>query len=259
MIQMGKNYPVMSNHYTKALMEFWIDNTKNEEERNSLKDLLRQMNNQDIFVLWIKLPPCKSLIKNQVKVINLEYGASKENRKDDEIILKMPSGESHSVFYTIKQPVDYDFKKQSIFTIDEKRNNIKIKSWKKTKQNLFYVNETQDSLSITSKPNSLNPIELHYKFKPKFKIISTPLTGIVFLISASIFLLILNDCQINGCIRLPIPENWFSILDRKLEISGAIIGASLVLPRLVTNSSIRHSMLFLYFIPIGLAIYSILM
>jgi len=81
----GEKLPVMSNQYTKALIEFWIDNAETDDDRKLLSNLLAKIRNQEIFVIWVKLPPIKVLTKNQVKIINLEYGALKENRKDDEL------------------------------------------------------------------------------------------------------------------------------------------------------------------------------
>ena len=139
----GEELPIMSNLHTKTLIKSEISNSNNANDKEFLNKLLELVSTQKIFVIWIKLPPLKILAKNQVKIINLKYSASKENRKENEITLKIPSNENRVIFYTIKQPADYDFGRQNIFIKNEQGQNIK--NWRKNKQNYFYMNRTQDS------------------------------------------------------------------------------------------------------------------
>lgn len=250
----GETLPVMPNRYTRILIESWIeDATANEKQE--LTNLLQQMQQQRIFLLWIKLPPQKELKLHQVRTINLEYSAIKEKNNTDEITLDIFSPADHTVFYIIKKPEDYEFAKQEITTKDNAGKEIKLKSWKTKKQDLMYVSETFDTLSIASKPNMTQPIQLKYSFRSQWHIVSFPVSAMVLLTSFGLYLFVLQDCKTDPtCIMHPLSENSLRLLDNSVNIVIGIIAASLVLPRLITNAKIRHSMLMLYFVPIAIAI-----
>lgn len=248
----GEELPIMPNSYTRLLIESWI-NEATGEQRERLIELFEQMQQQKTFLIWIKLPPNKVLKMNQVHIINLEYDAAKEKHEKEEIILDIFSPADHSVFYTIKKPDDYDFSEQIITVLDEKGNEKKLKNWKTKGREFLYVTETHDTLSITSKPTYNQPIKLHYSFKAQNHIIFFPISAAVLLSFFGVYLLMLQNCG-PKCILYPLGEKSLLLLDYYVQIGIGIIAASLVLPRLITNSKIRHSMILVYFFPIGLAI-----
>ena len=50
------------------------------------------------------------------------------------------------------------------------------------------------------------------------------------------------------------PSLFRDLLDRSIELSLFIVSSSLIIPRFISNVEIRHSLFWLYFIPIALAI-----
>lgn len=209
-------------------------------------------------MIWIKLPPSKTLAKKQIKIINLKYNIEQKYKKESEIKLRMLFNENRKTFYTIKKPIDHDFTKQNILVKSTKNENIEIKNWNK-KQEYVHINETDDSVVVTPKTNKVNSIELRYKFHSKPKIISVLISNIIILSLIPSFLIGLSYYSISfNCDMISICQQWLPLLDKKLEIAGGVMGASLILPRLITNSTIRHKLLYYYLIPIVLSIYLIL-
>jgi|APSaa5957512535_1039671.scaffolds.fasta_scaffold34029_3 hypothetical protein len=164
----------------------------------------------------------------------------------------------HSVFYSIKYPEDHILNNRKTKTIFANGTKTIQKGWIENAGDRMHFTETHDSVVVTVKPNLPNKIELQYQFSPAKHIIVFPLAVIVFLSFSSLYIMELSICStIPELCRMPLwlqPTDPTIILDRVVEISGAIIAASFVLPRLIRNSHIRHRMLALYFIPVVLAI-----
>ena len=240
----GEELPVMSNPYTNALIEAWIeDPNTTDEQAKTLTDLRSKIRDRAVFLVWIKIPPEKALMNNQVKVFTLEYSTPKEKRKTDDMTLRIFSPTSHRVFYIIRKPEDYDFSKQQIETKNESGKDVKL-SWNKAKH-LLHKTETFDALSITSNHRTDVPIVLRYAFRPKIHIISVPVVALIILTAASLYLLIQQECMNDiECVNT-LSQNTLELLKIKFQIVGGIIAAALVLTRLINNPYIRHSMIIL--------------
>jgi len=250
----GEILPVMSNPYTNALIDGWIEDPETDEkQKKHLTDLLEQTRSRQVFLIWIKLPPQKALVENQVKVITLEYSSKKEKQSSDEMTLNIFSPTSHRVFYIIRKPEDYDFATQILETTNEQGKKMKLK-WKKA-EDFLHRTETFDVLSITSSSLITQPIILHYSFRPKIHIIAVPMLALVFLVGAVLYVLHIQQCEAGLKCYYPLSENAINLLEIKFQIGAGIIGAALILPRLINNPSIRHKFLLPYFAPIALAIF----
>lgn len=252
----GEDLPVLPNTFTRALIESLIDDyeRKGDEEMVSrLMDLQNKLRAHDFFLIWIKLPEKKQLSKDEVRVINLEYNAVLE-KKEKFIHLNIISPADHSVFYIIKNPEDHTLDTQEIRILDESGKHENLKSWKPNKQDIMYVSKTSDSLSITAKPIITNDLELIYSFKPQAKIVTFPIIIILLLSMSAFFLIIIQDCFTNPLCVLPNEENMIQILNKKVEISVGIIAASLIIPGLIKNPEIRHSLKWGFFLPVILAL-----
>lgn len=250
----GEELPVMSNPYTNALIDGWIEDPETDEkQKEHLTNLLEQIKSRQVILIWIKLPPQKAMVKNQVKVFTLEYSSKKEKQSSDEMTLNIFSPLSHRVFYIIRKPEDYDFATQVLETTNEQGKKVKLK-WKKA-EDFLHRTETFDALSITSSRQTDQPIILYYSFRPKIHIISVPIASLLFLIGAAFYLLFQQDCAADPDCVDTLSQNTVDLLKIKFHIGAGIIGASLILPRLITNPSIRHGMLKIYFIPVALAVF----
>lgn len=252
--QSGEELPVMTNLYTQALLESWIEDSVSPT-REELQHCLDQMISRQIYILWIKLPADKELMSGDNLILNFEYGAERENRKSKDLTLKLfPS--SHNVFYIIKKPDDFEFDKRTIRWIDENNESHFVNSWHRHRQNILYYTETNDSVSLTSKADSNNQITLNYSFRPKLEIVALPVIAILLLTGVSVLLWTLQWCtSIDSC---TLQKNSKELFDRRFELGVFIITSSLVLPRLVSNNTIRFRMLFAISLPIVITLFMML-
>ena len=252
----GEELPVLPNTFTKTLIESLIDDyeeKKDEKMISKLVDLQNKLKAHDFFLIWIKLPEKKQLSKDEVRVINLEYNAALE-KKEKFIHLDIISPADHTVFYIIKNPEDHVLNTQEIRILDESGEHENLKSWNPDEQDIMYVTKTSDSLSITAKPTITTDLKLVYSFKPQAKIVTFPIIIIGLLSMSAFFLIMIQDCFSNPLCVLPNEENMIKILDKKVEISVGIIAASLVIPGLIKNPEIRHSLKWGFFFPVFLAL-----
>ena len=250
----GEELPILPKSYVKALLSIWINKSKNDTEKNEFENLLKEIDDGSRYLIWIKLPEEKALKINEIKLFTLEYGTQKVKSNDEDYVLKIISPDIHSVYHIIKVPEDYNFANQKIILSDVNGHETKIeKNWNKNKD-LVNVAETHDSLSINPNPEVSQSISLTYSFKPKWPVISFPVSILVFLSLGSLYLFYLNYCP--DCTSL-VFDGSSSILLKKIEISLSIILASLVLPRLIKNDYVRHYLLIWYFVPIAISIITI--
>ena len=250
----GERLPVMPNNYTKILIKRWIKEAS-DDRKKYLKMILDEMETQKSQLIWIKLPKGKKLEKNESKIINLEYNAKKQ--KDKIMELNLLENKNHRIFYVIKYPKDHILgnKKMDLTLADGRKENRN--GWEKHANDKMYFVETNDSIVISVKPNLPTPVTLRYKFSPAPRIVLFPITMIAFLTLSSVYLLALSWCtgpEMCAPLNLLFPSDPSLLLNRTVEIGAAIIATSLVLPRLISDSYIRHKMSLAYFIPVVSAI-----
>ena len=259
----GHEITVMPNSYTRALIESWAE--ENTSEQNTINHLIEQMNNHQVYIIWVKLNEEKALKNEETMILNFEYSAEKdekkqndnpkERRKPRDLIIKIyPS--LHSVFYIIKKPEDFDFYKRAIIWCDENHITHRIDNWSSDKQDLLYVTETTDSTSLTTKPENPYRIWLNYSFIPKNETIAIPSIAAFLLAGFAIYLWVMQQCDLDPLCVTTLDNNVKSILSKKLELGIFIITSSLILPRLVNNMVIRHRLLIAIGVPI---LFSVLM
>jgi hypothetical protein len=259
----GHEVTVMPNTYTRALIESWAE--ENSSEQSPVNQLLEQMNNHYVYVIWVKLNEENTLMNNDTIILNFEYSAEKEEKKKNEnpkekrkprdLILKIyPS--RHSIFYIIKKPEDFDFYKRNIIWCDGNHVKHRINNWSRDKQDLLYVTETTDSISLTTKSENPHRIWLNYSFIPKTEIIAIPSIAAFLLAGFAIYLWMMQACSLDPLCVDTLDADIKSILGRRLEVGIFIITSSLILPRLVNNMVIRHRLLVAIGVPI---LFSVLM
>lgn len=255
----GTNLALVTNILTRALINNLIRYSTKDSVKKELQNLLKDIDDRKIFLLWIKLPHLKRFHTNESRVIFLEYEATKEETKIKDRVLEFHSA-PHEVFYVVTPPNDYEFDKEEIEYYDsEKKIFVKQKeNWISNKGDPYFFNENQDSVTIRIRPNTQQNILFTYSFKPKKSIIAFPyialglLASAAFLIAFSKFDLFMDVCHsINLCNF----GNPFA--DRQIQYELGIITASLVVPRLIQNTEIRHSLRRLYLIPIAIGIIGI--
>lgn len=249
----GSELALVTNKLTKALIKN-LSKKSSGTIKNELDDLLKQMSDKKIFLLWIKLPSNRRFFQNETRIIKLEYDAtqSETHRKR---VLEFHSA-PHETFYTIKSPSDYRFfgEKMVIYNPDGTTKEQK-NGWKNKKGDPYYFNKGPNYVSIRISPNTPEKIVFNYSFLPTTKLVVFPLFTLALLFTASILLLLLQSHT--ACTRLNLCTIAPPIVAKHLELGIGIIGAALVVPGLIQNQDVRNDLNFFYIGPIILSVIGI--
>jgi len=244
----GEELPLMPNDLTYNIFQSRADQSSGEEKteyENTIKSMADGLN-----LLWIKLPPLKKMDLNEIRVITLEYDAKRERKPTNKFGIKYERLSDSNVFYIIRKPEDYEFKKPKIETTTEDGTSIRFVGWEHEKNNLVYYNENFDSISITVKPEFPNPVDISYSFSANTNIISFPLIAVGMLSLIAMPLFILRFCDwFMYCIN-PLPTVLTEIYSHQSEFIIGIVGASLIIPGLIHNHFIRDSLKWFFLIPV---------
>ena len=251
----GTELPLIKTELTVALQRGQLAAETDPENIKRLKKYINKLENRETHLLWIKLP--KSMNKNDVRVINLEYDAMKEAKPRRNMTVEYNKKLSHSVIYIIKKPEDYDIKNNPFISYQDINNVRKtINSWKSKEQTPLEIHQTYYNTSIIIRPGKIRSLILTYSFTANKNVISFPLLAATLLTISAIFLIIMNHCDSNCLVSNATIE---SLKKTHVQISFGIVAASLVIPGLIRNDFIRNSYKFAFLVPLVFAIIAILL
>ncbi len=124
----------MTNSDFRLLLEAMSDDGKD------VKNLIEDIDECSIFVIWIKIPPNKKLQANETRLLYVNF----ENKKTtgrltkNFVFLNVSDNLSFPVFWIFEKPKDYDITNQYAYTITD--NKLKNRTtWKKS-ESLYYEN-----------------------------------------------------------------------------------------------------------------------
>lgn len=261
----GEDLPIMNNSSILDLLNQQKESKKiDDATKRELEEHIKRVKKKEIYIIWIKLPPTKKMIKNQLRIINFEYDSIKETKPSSKITTNYVRNLDQPVFHIIKKPKDYDFKhKPKIEYTDNNDKKHIFDGWKNKDTNHMYLVETADTISVTAKPKDVKTAKISYSFTGARHIVAFPLIVIGILLSFSLGILYLSQCEwFWGCEQLGmlIEKNTSihltlnELLEKRIDYLIAVAGASLVIPRLISNTNIRHDYMYWFLIPLGLAI-----
>lgn len=261
----AEELPIVNNTVTLDLLERQKSSPEcDAETKQKLESFITRMKNKKIYVIWIKLPPIKKMKKNQLKVINFEYDATKDTKPSSKIRTNYQRNLGHSVFFIIKKPEDYDFKgKPQIGWTNNNDDYAILNDWNGKNSNTIRVTETAYTLSLTIKPKTVKTATVTYSFTGTRNIISFPLIAVTLLSIFAFSILILHQCsffQVCDTFHISVTDNSSTILtvndllEKRIELLSATAAASLVIPRLISNPNIRNDYKYFFLIPLGLSI-----
>ena len=220
----GSVLPVMTTRDVKKLITYFIEKKSNDAQK--LEQINSKIETEELHMIWIKIPKNKSLNKNEIKTITLNYSSHYGNPKS---VLKMSiKKQPYPLYYTLFIPDEFDFgKTQYSFIKDGKiRQSAKrpehIQKFKTYNSNLFRI--------ISDNPHSF---EILYSFKPASASVAPTMIGFIGLVGLSSAMVILKYI-----VYLGDPPN-VGIFAKQIEIGLFIIGGSLLLPQLTNNYAIR--------------------
>lgn len=227
----GSTLPLLSSRDTEILYSYHID-ISNNEQKTQLQNELNDIKNKKIYLIWISLKN-KPIKENEVRTFTMTYLPEIESIKKPEIFIKFIH-KNYPVYYSLFSPNNFNFSKPKFHILKNTGFSITNKA-----QNIDVFNSYQSlSLRITNK--------VDYDFGLIYSLNAIPdskeLTkiGAYFLIALPIlFALTYFD-----------PTSYELLHQKKIEFSLFIIGASLLLPNIQPDSSIRRELTLWYILPI---------
>lgn len=230
--------PVMPTTSVKQLLQFFLTQS-NESQKEKLEFLMSEIDNGGLHLIWIKIPKHRSLQKNEVRSIILNYSPKYNNHQNSVLRLKIKK-QKYPLYYTLFTPYEFDFKQTSYVILSkgqikssyDKPNNVeKIKT------------HNSDIFRITSKADT--DFAILYSFRPSSEATFSTKFGVGVLIGlfSAVSLIRFFDLFEN-----------YTLIQNQTQIALFIIGGSLLLPQLTGNNFIRRAQIKYYLIPVVLGI-----
>lgn len=254
----GEEYPLLSSKYLQIMLESAAAAGIKQHETTRL---LADMSSRKTHLLWFKTPPHKALEPHETRVLHLtyEYPKSKggllggtRRLRTGAIGIRMSPALSFPTFWILNRPADYNI---------SNRRYLKAKggtladagTWEDNKDVVF-CKDTEKSTSLHVRPDR-NGAALSYSLTPKKAVLALPVAAIVLLSLLAASLVAGPHLGGDGPLR-PIAD---AVVLHEVPLLLFIIASSLVVPRFVDDAYLRGGLLWLYFVPIGLALASLVL
>ena len=227
---------------------------KNERDaigRPDATQILDDIESEQKFLVWIKIPPNKYMNGGEVRIIYFDYDGEKKDTSSSnwltrrkKIVLNVTPVE-FPVFWTLKKPEGYDLENIEYHELYERG---KLSSSKMSENPDVYLHQTTDSHSFYIKKPS-KYVAVSYYFHPKRSVVALP---VIF----GIFLTLLSSVLIADlAFSINIPNDASLLTGEKFTLAIFIMASAMVIPRLIPYVEIRHGYRWWYatlFIPVAI-------
>ena len=278
----GEEYPLMSNKHLRITLE---DGAAAGVDHPGIASLLADINNRKTHLLWFAVPPHKALQANEVRVLHLTYEHSKKEcglrdairrlwtgrRRDlahevasagpwgtiqrlwtGVIMISIPPALPFPTFWILGRPADYNISRRRYSRVED--GVLKsMGSWEANADAVF-CESTAKSESLHVKPDT-NGAALYYTLTPKKIVLALPVAAI-FMLSLLAVSLWASPHVVDGD---PLWHIADAIVRHEMPLLLFIVASSLVVPRFIDDAHLRNGLLWMYFVPIGLALGSVLL
>ena len=221
--------------------------TSSKSQKEKLEYLLSEIDNSRLHLIWVKIPKDRSLKKNEIRSIILNYSPKYNNRSNSALRLKIKQ-QKYPLYYTLFTPYEFDFKQTSYATLSEGQVNS---SYKQPSNVEIIKTHNSYIFRITSKTDTA--FAILYSFRPSSEATLSTKFGIGVLSGLAIVVFIVRSFDL-------VQNDTF--IQSQIQIALFIIGGSLLLPQLTGNNSIRRTQMNYYLIPalfgVGLLIWGII-
>ena len=222
----GSVLPVMTTNDILQLLEY-SSTHESEEHQKITEHICTNIISNKLHVIWIKIPKNKSLSKDEIRIITLNYSPHHPDKLEPMLRMKIKK-QSHSFYYALFTPDEFDF--DSTMYGSFKNNKM---TYSQTLPDHVEKFKTFDSDLLRIPVDIEDDFEIKYSFKPKSASTAPMHIGaIALLLLPSIFLVLRYLVFWND------PPD-LDIFTKHVEIGLFVIGGSLILPQLTSNHSIR--------------------
>ena len=222
----GSVLPVMTTNDILRLLQH-SSTHESEEHQKIIEHICTNITLNKLHIIWIKIPKNRSLSKDEIRIITLNYSQHHPDKSEPMLQMKIKK-QPHSLYYTLFTPDEFDFDSTMYGSI----NNNKM-VYSQTLPDHVEKFKTFDSNLLRIPEDIEDGFEIKYSFKPKpASIVPMQIGAIALLLLPSIFLVLRYLVFWND------PPD-LDIFAKHVEIGLFVIGGSLILPQLTSNHSIR--------------------
>lgn len=249
----GEEYPLMSNRHLRMMLE---NAAAAGADRPGAARLLKDIDSRKTRLLWFRTPLHKALQPGEARVLHLTYehpektggilGAVK-SLKTGAIMIKVPAAQPFPMFWILNKPTDYNVSRRRYSSIEDGAT-ANVGSWADN-AGAVCCRGTAKSESIRVKPDRGEAV-LSYSLTPKKIVLALPVAAISML---SLLAILLGVSPHVGS-GSPLWAVADAIVRHKMLLLVFIVTSSLVVPRFIDDAHLRNGLLWLYFVPVGLAL-----
>ena len=228
--------PLMSSKDIELLYNYHIE-INNGDQKLQLQNELKDIKDNKKYLIWISLKN-EPLLKNEIKTFTLTYMPEIQNVKKPKIFIKI-NKQNYPVYCSLFSPNSFNFNKPE-FTI--LKNDVIETITTPPKHVNIYNSYQSMSLRVTTEIDYDLVLAYSLGALPSFKTLTQ--LGSFLLSSLPIAFLLITNQNISG---------YEPFIQKQIEIALFVIGASLLLPNIQPNYSIKRSLMLWYILPIALA------
>lgn len=254
----GEEYPLLSNKYLRIML---ADEADDGPDRAEAARLLAGIDSRKTYLLWFKTPLHRALQPRETRVLHLTYEyprgeagllGSMRRLKTGAIRLRMSPPQPFPVFWVLNKPADYNI---------SGRRYLKAKggrladagSWENN-EDAVCCRDTERCTSLHVRPDR-SGAALSYSLTPKKIVLALPVAAIAMLSLLAASLAAVPHLDAGGSLQ-PIAD---AVVRHKVPLLLFIIASSLVVPRFIDDAYLRGGLFWLYFVPVGLALVSLVL
>ena len=251
----GEEYPLMSSKHLRIMLE---KAAPAGSARHDTDRLLADIAKSKTHLLWFRIPPHKVLQPNEARVLHLTYEHPKRDAgllgavrslRAGTIVIKVPPALPFPTFWILDKPADYNISRRRYSRVKAGMSSD-MGSWEENSGSVFCKSAAK-SESLHVKPDR-NGATLSYSLTPKKIVLALPVAAIAMLSLLAISLGASPYVDGGGPLQ-PIAD---AIVAHKMPLLLFIVASSLVVPRFIDDAHLRNGLLWLYFVPVGLALFS---
>lgn len=233
----GFTLPLMSSNDVEILYSNYIEQVDGAQ-KILLKNELEKIKNKKKYLIWISLKN-NPILQDEVRTFTLTYLPEIEKIKKPEIFIKFKH-QNYPVYYSLFSPNSFNFNKPKFLIL--KNNDITTTTEKPDYVDVYNSYQTL-SLRIT------NEVDFDFGLLYSISSLSSSKTltklGAVFMAILPVMFGLISIFNISG---------FDSFLQKQIEVALFVMGASLLLPNIQPDNSIRRELMLWYLLPIILGL-----
>ena len=254
----GEEYPLLSNKHLRIMLG---DAAADGSGRAEAARMLADINSRKTGLPWFKTPPRKELRAHETRILHLAYECprgeaglvdSMRRLRTGAISIRVFPEQPFPTFWILNKPADYNISDRRYLKV-EGGAPVDAGSWEDNADAVF-CKDAERSTSLQVSPDT-NGATLSYSLTPKKIVLALPVAAIAMLSLLAVAPAAGPHLGSDG----PLGPIVDAVVIHEVPLLLFIIASSLVVPRFIDDAYLRGGLLWLYFVPVGLALLSLVL